>query len=191
MSLTTDAPVGEFQGHTSAFQWVNIAEVQICPLAQRDYDPGLAAQIAADFSPAGFGFPVISVRGGVSYVVDGQHRIAAKKIRDEDDEKILCECFTGLSEQQEAELFLLRNHRKSTSVFDKFRIGLTAGRKTEAEINDVVTDAGCRIAISSTAGSIRRWGRCGRSTSALAVRFSARPCGSSTTHSATQPFTLW
>jgi hypothetical protein len=42
VSNSTDL-VNEFQGHTSELKLVPIADMQICPNAQRDYDPGHAA----------------------------------------------------------------------------------------------------------------------------------------------------
>lgn len=129
----------------SNLRWVPIADMKVSPKAQREFKVGHAADYAADFDLEALGFPVLSHRDGNYYIVDGQHRIAALKMIGWGDQQIQCEVYEGLSEADEAGLFLRRDSRRAIQAFDKFRIGVVAEREAETEIDRVVRAQGLRV----------------------------------------------
>lgn len=150
---TTETSVSTQRQATT--QWLAIAELQICPAAQREYQSSQAARIAANFSAEKMGYPVVSHRGGAYYIVDGQHRIAALKILGCINDKVECEVYEDLTQEQEAELFLGRNERRGVRASDNFRIGITAKREIELEITKIVESCGLYISTTTADGSVR------------------------------------
>ena len=73
---------------------------------QRELDPIRVRKIAAEFDERIANDPKVSFRDGHYYVFDGQHTIAARKLRNGgEDLPIRCKVFYGLSELDEAILF--------------------------------------------------------------------------------------
>ena len=89
-------------------RWVPLAQMRINPLAQRDLNQAWVAKLAAGFDLEQIGAPVVSHRGGWYYLIDGQHRIEALKLwlGSWEGQQVQCWCYEGLTEAQEAELFL-------------------------------------------------------------------------------------
>jgi hypothetical protein len=137
------------RGH---LRWVAVADVHVNPVAQRELRPGWAAQIAADFDPDRFTPPLVSLRGGKHYVIDGQHRFEAMRLMGWDDQQVQCWVYEGLTDAQEADLFLWHNNRKAVSAFDKFQIGVTADRPDETDINRIVLSNGLKVASGQPGG---------------------------------------
>lgn len=129
---------------------VRFGDMQVSPAAQRDFNEAQAAQYAANFKPEAFGFPVVNVRQGVAWIVDGQHRSKAAELvgysNVPSNDGVLCETYDNLSESQEAELFLSRDTRRKIHPLDKFRIGVTANRPDELDIQGVVHSLGLHVA---------------------------------------------
>lgn len=140
----------ERNGH---LRWVAVADIHVNPRAQRDLRPGWAAQIAAEFDPDRFLPPLLSHRGNRYYVIDGQHRIEAIRLMGWEDQQVQCWVYDGLTESEEADLFLWHNNRKSVGAFDKFQTAVVAERDTETDINRVVLLQGLKVAHGSP-GSI-------------------------------------
>lgn len=122
----------------SHLRWVPIAAMKVSPKAQQEFRQSHAEKFAADFNLEALGFPVVSLRGGHYFIVDGQHRVAALKLIGYGDQQIQCECYEGMTEESEAELFLQRNNRKEPPLYEKFRISITAGRDVECDIDRTV-----------------------------------------------------
>lgn len=124
--------------------WVPLDLMRVAPMAQRDFVPAWAAKIAANMDLEKLGYPYANHRDGYWYVVDGQHRIEAYKIWDEGWQGQSIQCFTyeGLSEKEEADKFLALNDRLTVSTFEKFKVGLAAGRTEEMAIAAIVTHLG-------------------------------------------------
>lgn len=70
------------------------------------------------------------------------------------DQQIQCECYEGLTVAEEAELFLRRDERLAISTFDKFRIGITARRDIECDIDRIVRANQLVISRNKTDGAI-------------------------------------
>lgn len=146
----------------SHLRWLRIGDLHTSPRSQREFKPSWADALAADFKLEGMGYVVVSHRGEDYFLIDGQHRVAALKILGFDDnDTVQCEVYEGLTEEQEAELFLERNNNKVVAALDKFKVAVHAGRKAEVEIADCVRNQGLRIGKSGimavgTLGTIYR-----------------------------------
>lgn len=143
---TAPATTGEQKKRASHLRWLPLGQLIPAPKAQRDFQPAWANDLASNFNLEGMGFPVVSIRDNVSYIVDGQHRIAALRIVGfGPEDTIQCEVYEGLTEEAEAELFLERNNIKSVAALDKFRNALHAGRDIENAIDHVVRANGLHV----------------------------------------------
>lgn len=144
MTNTKSTPTRvERNGH---LRWVFVNEISVNPRAQRDLRPGWAAQIAADFDPDRFTPPLVSLRGGRHYVIDGQHRVEALRVMGWDDQQVQCWVYEGLTEAEEADLFLWHNNRRSVNAFDKFQTAVVAERPEQVDIDRIVRLSGLKVA---------------------------------------------
>ncbi|HVX20932.1 MAG TPA: DUF6551 family protein [Acidimicrobiales bacterium] len=135
-------------------QWVPVAEMLVNPAAQREYREARADELAAAFDLDAIGSIVLNEREGHWYIVDGQHRVEALKKIGYSDQSVLCDCFHGLTEQQEADLFLKLNDRLAVRPFDQFKVGVTAAHTAPTDIRRIVMGAGLRISSNGDTNSI-------------------------------------
>lgn len=135
-------------------EWVPVAKVRVSPIAQREFKEAHCNKLVANFDPDRLGFPEVSSRDGWFYIMDGQHRIEAVRRALGDDQLIQCLVYQGLSESQEAEFFLVSNDTLSVNQFAKFRVGITAGRTAENEIDRVVRAQGLAVSRDKIQGGI-------------------------------------
>lgn len=147
-------PSGDKTTRAPHLEWVPISEMIVSVKAQREFSQAHAEKFAADFDLEALGYPVVNKRGGHYYIVDGQHRIAALKLIGWEDQKIQCECYDGLSEKEEAELFLRRDERRAIAGFDKYHIALTAERDIETDIDRTVRANGLVVSKQKVDGRI-------------------------------------
>lgn len=93
---------------------------------QRELNPSRVKKIAAEFDERIANEPKVSKRDGHYYVFDGQHTIAARKLRNKGlDLPILCKVYTGLTAGDEALLFAQQTGESAV---------LTAGDRMKALI---------------------------------------------------------
>lgn len=151
--MTTPAN-GNKKQRASHLRWIPIAETRVSPKAQREFRKSHAEKYAADFDLEALGYPVVSLRDSHYWIVDGQHRIEALRMIGWGDQQIQCECYEGMTEAEEADLFLRRDERKSIRPFDKFRIALVAGRDPETDINRTVVTQGLKVSTDASEDSI-------------------------------------
>lgn len=137
--------------------WVSLGLMRTPTMAQRELKPGRVDHIAANMDLEQLGTPTVNKRGGLFYILDGQHRIEAYKQwigEGWEEQQLHCWTYDGLTEEEEAESFLKLNDTLSVQAFDKFRIGLNANRPEETEIAAVVAKAGLTISQSKAEGAI-------------------------------------
>jgi hypothetical protein len=144
----------ELGDRTRQLEWVPVDKMRISPLAQRELNPAWVDRIATEFDPEEFGTPTLNYRNGFWLVIDGQHRVEALRQLGWGDTKVECWVYRDLSEEQEAEKFLVLNHRLQVATFPKFRIGVEAGREEETTINDVVLQCGLHISKDKRDGTV-------------------------------------
>lgn len=127
---------------------VALGAMVICEQAQRALKPARVEQILADLDLDAFGEPILSLREGRYYIVDGQHRVRAlARFLGEGWEKteIPCKVYEGMSEKEEAHLFRQLNSVLPSTPYDKFKVGVTAGYEEETRIKAIVEAAGLHI----------------------------------------------
>lgn len=117
---------------------IHLMRVPPALVTQREFRKGHGDRIAADLDLNKLGFPIINHRGGIYWVVDGQHRIYALKENGFGKEVLDCEVYEDLSDSEMAEIFLGRSGVRAISPFDKFHIACTAGRERESDIRRAV-----------------------------------------------------
>lgn len=141
----------------SSVKDVPLAKMKVSGLSQRDLRPARVNYLTSEFDPEQFGYPVVNMRDGFFWVIDGQHRIEAVKLYLGDDwakQSVTCRVYTGLTEQEEAEMFDRLNNQLTVGMFDKFKVRVTAGRQTECAVQKIVEKSGLKISRSKGEGSI-------------------------------------
>lgn len=139
-------------------KWVPIGKMKVSPLAQRELNQARVDHLAAHLDPEQIGHPVVSFRDGHYWLIDGQHRIEALKAIGWGDQSVQCETYEGLDETGEAELFLLRNDTLTVRKFDRFKVGVHAGRDVETDINRIVLSNGLVVSQDQIPGGVRAVG---------------------------------
>ena len=134
--------------------WVPIGMMRVSPDAQRDFKQWRVNEIVADFDLDQIGILVVSRRDGFYWIIDGQHRVKALEAIGYGDQQVQCDIYEGLTEADEAEMFLRRNNQLTVTAFAKFRVGVTAGRPEECAINAVVQAAGLKVSASKGIGTV-------------------------------------
>lgn len=132
-------------------RWIPADEVQVNPVAQREFRPAHAASILSKFDIDKFQVPHVNEReDGSYYVMEGQHSLWAYREFFGEGQKVQVWLYSGLTEEQEAEFFLSLNDKKAVDSMTKFRAGVTANRHEESDIDRVVRANGCIV--TNTAG---------------------------------------
>jgi len=139
-------------------KWVLIPQMRVNILAQRDLNPSWVNKLAAELSLEKLGNPTLSFRDGHYYIVDGMHRVEALKVFGFGDYRIQCWVYAGLSEEEEAEMFLVLNNKLTVDVFARFRVAVQAGRDVDVDIDRIVNAAGLHISRDSVQGAVRAVG---------------------------------
>ena len=147
----------DFSKLHSMIKDVPLAKMAVCEKAQRELRPARVDYLAAEFDPEMFGYPVVNLRDGHYYVIDGQHRINAAKIWLGDSwekQSVSCRVYSGMNEQEEAEMFDRLNNNLTVGAFDKFRVRVTAGRQTECAVKKIVEKCGFTISKEKSDNSV-------------------------------------
>ncbi len=141
--------------HGSHFGMVPIPDLNVDPDAQRKASPAWVKAHVAEFDVDQLGYIVVNRRDdGKLYIVDGQNRVELMRAVGWGDQKIHAEIFNGLSQADEAELFIARDDRRSIRAFDKFRISITAGKPVPCEIARIVKACGLTLSDSPGDGNV-------------------------------------
>ncbi|MFC5809603.1 DUF6551 family protein [Streptomyces heilongjiangensis] len=106
---------------------IEISDLNIDPQAQRTLNERRAQAIADNIVPAAIGSIIVSQReDGSLYIVDGQHRWRACALCGM--RTIRAEIHFGLTQAQEAMLFLIRNREShKPRPIDEYHVGITGG----------------------------------------------------------------
>lgn len=126
-------------------------------LYQRGLDNKRVREIAASFDECIANEPKVSARDGKFYVFDGQHTIAARKMRGGGhDLPILCKVYTGLSEQDEAILFAQQTGF-AAKVYPgaKIRALVFAGDPDATSFLEATESAGLSLSFNQSRGQNR------------------------------------
>lgn len=152
-------PTGKRVEREARLRWVPLSQMKVNPLAQRELNPARVDKIAAEMELEQLGNPTVNLRDDWFYIVDGQHRIEGYKKWNGDgnweSQSMQCWTYEGLSEEEEAEVFLKLNDILVVPVFEKFRVGVRAGRAEETDIDRIVRSQDLRVSREKNGGSIR------------------------------------
>ncbi|NMM98089.1 DUF6551 family protein [Bifidobacterium olomucense] len=136
---------------------IKLGDCAIDREAQREATSQAVKALADRFDPDLMGTITVSHRDGTYWILDGQHRCLALKLvlgDDADEWPIEADVYEGLTEEEEAEMFLSLNNTKTVSAFDKFKVSVTAGREEESDVNRIVRSHGLRVSQNGKQGSI-------------------------------------
>lgn len=135
-------------------RWGAIEKMRVSPLAQRELNQHRVDRMVSDFNLEQLGTPTVNERSGHFYVIDGQHRIEALKGIGWGDQQVQCWTYVGLSEAEEAEMFLRLNDVLTVDAMAKFRVGVQAGRDLECDIDRVVRAQNLVVSRDAVPGGI-------------------------------------
>jgi len=156
--INTRPKTGTKVERTAHLKWVPLIKMRVNPLAQRDINQARVDKLVAEFDLEQFGAPTVNHRGEYFYTIDGQHRTEALKKWFGDggweDQQIQCWTYDGLSEGEEADVFLKLNDTLTVSAFAKFRVGVHAGRIDESDVDRIVRSNGLRVSSDKGNGAI-------------------------------------
>lgn len=142
-------PTGKKVEREARLRWVPLAQIRINPLAQRELNTARVDKLASEMELEQLGNPTVSLRDSLFFCIDGQHRIEAyKKWLGEgnwEDQQFQCWTYEGLSEADEAEIFLRLNDTLTVRALEKFRVGVQAGRAEESDIDRIVLAQQLRV----------------------------------------------
>lgn len=137
-------------------EWVALGDMTVSAMAQREFRQHHADKILSNFDVNAIGIPSISWRDGKAYIVDHQHAVWALKQWlgvGWEKVKIQCQTFHGLSEQEEARLFLRLNNTLTVNSIDKFKASVTGGLPEAVAVNAILKNAGLRVSVNHNAVS--------------------------------------
>ena len=140
----------------SHLQWVAADDLRTNPVAQREFRPTWAEEILAKFDLDKFQVPHVNRRAdGALYIMEGQHGTWAYREFFGEGQQIQVWLYDGLTEQEEAEFFLSLNNKKAVDAMAKFKVGVTAGREVECDIDRIVRANHCHVSREKIPGAIR------------------------------------
>lgn len=152
--MTANAP--KRTQRAARLRWIALADMKVSPVAQRKLRRYHVDRIAADFDPERVGNLTVNIRDdGTIYIIDGQHRAEAMRQVGWGDQQVQCWTYEGLTEKEEADLYLDLSAVLPIGAFEKFGIGVTAERVDETDIDRVVRAQGLSISRDKGAGRIR------------------------------------
>lgn len=145
----TSKPVSGGFSREAQLRWVPISQMAYAHgVSQREkINQARVDLIASELDPEQIGNPTVSEHGDHFNVLDGMHRVEALKKHGWGDQKLECWVYVGLSEEDEAEIFLKLNDTLRVSAFDRFQAGVRAGRPMESAIDRLVRDAGLVVSV--------------------------------------------
>lgn len=133
-------------------QEIAVSELNIDPQAQRTLNEKRAQHIANNMVREAIGSIVVSRRAdGDLYIVDGQHRWRASALAS--IPTIMAEIHHGLTQAQEAILFLIKNREShKPRPIDEYHVGLTGGVPLFVDTDRILQKHALTLGSSSTNG---------------------------------------
>ena len=122
------------------------------PNVQRQLNDARVKHLAKKFNPLMLGLLTASKRAdGRSYILDGQHRVAAAREKHYDG-YIATRLYEGLSVEEEADLFLQLNDQRKVNALDKFHVRATMGDPAAVALKKALEQFGLKASSQHSAG---------------------------------------
>lgn len=157
MSNTTPADVAKRIKRQAHIRTITLGDIRVSPAAQRELNQSRVNKIVDALDMERLGTLTVSERDGFYWLIDGQHRYTALKTffgEGFEEWEIEAWCYFGLTEDQEAEKFLQHNEVLTVSAYDRFKVGVTAGRAVESDVDRIVRSLGLKVARGAGHGTI-------------------------------------
>jgi hypothetical protein len=119
---------------------IAVDDIKVDLAVQRAIVPARLRKLVGQFDPILLGELLVSERPTGLYVLDGQHRLRAAA--ESEVTTVTCEVFTGLSQADEARLFMGRNDRAGVARVDRDRNLATAGDADTLHVQMAAQSAG-------------------------------------------------
>lgn len=137
-------------------EFVLVSELSCDERINRGLDTNKAQRMYLNFDWNALGVLTVSRRAnGDLVIIDGQHRWEAVRRVTSAKGKVPCHIFSGLTLEQEAELFLRLNTTTKPRIIDKFKVRVTAGDKSAVAIAELAGAYGWAISPSAGDGLIQ------------------------------------
>lgn len=142
----------QLPAHKIGYAEVRLENLKVSAFAQRNFESARAKKMVKEFIYEAVSTIVVSQRtDGSVYIVDGQHRVYACMQRG--IETLVAEVRYGLTEQEEAMLFLLKNKEsRNPNSRSEYKVALTAGISEFVETEAVLSKLGLRVSSNSKGG---------------------------------------
>jgi hypothetical protein len=137
----------------SSVQWIRADHIRVDPETQRQLRPEWVKYLAENWNPDALGIIHVSRRKDAFYVMDGQHRVFACRLRGEPTRLLECKVYEDLSKPDEAQLFGGLNKQKNVRLIDDFRVSLNHDPDSIA-INRIIESVGLSLSDQSRDGTI-------------------------------------
>lgn len=136
------------------YKQINSSSIYSDPEYQRVVDFARVKNIVSNFNPSLVNPIKVSSRNNKYYVFDGQHTLAALKMRNGNkDLAVECKVYTGLTQQDEAILFSEQNGiSRSVKINAKMKALYAAGDKEIIEMHDLIASQGIKFDFSECKG---------------------------------------
>lgn len=141
--VATKAAGGEHAGRH--LRRLVIDDIRVDSTYQRDCDVARVQRMGRDFDARRLGIITVNARAGILWCVDGQHRLAL--LRERGERQADAAVYEGLSQSEEAALFVLLNRgSKSVDAWGLFKAETVSGDPVVHDIIGIVNRSGFRIA---------------------------------------------
>lgn len=125
---------------------VPIEQLKIDEDYQREIEEAHVERLLRDFEPLLVGTLAVSLRDdGEMYVLDGQQRLQVFHRLGFGERKVDAKVWVGLTQAEEAKVFLGLNSGKTINAANRLRARKTAGERVAAEVDAAVTEAGFEV----------------------------------------------
>lgn len=138
-------------------KFVRLGQIRVSTLCQRELRQSWVDELVSTLDIDKIGNPELSYRDGYYYVMDGQHRIEAVKKwlgKGWEDQHLQCWVASGLSETEEAEVFLSLNRRLNLDSFEKFKVSVRAGRADAVKVKQIIDQERLVVSKQSVPGAV-------------------------------------
>lgn len=123
---------------------------------QRELNERRSKEIAEDWNPLLFNPPKVSRRGGKLWAVDGQHTIAAARLKFGEDYKLECRVCSQLTYEQEALTFAgQRKHGRALGAMNTFKAEREGKDPRALKIDRIVKSIGLEVDVGNSGGQGR------------------------------------